>query len=138
MKKRENEKIRLEEIEELLKEEREKRNWTYLELLEKLEIESLTEKDIKKWEKGLKYPDLNEIYKLSEIYKIPSARIIQAKNNSFVQGNKSINIKAIKWICYFLDVSYKVGLVLLILTYVLLLVISFTTFINLANSFKKI
>ena len=79
MKKRENEKIRLEEIEELLKEEREKRNWTYLELLEKLEIESLTEKDIKKWEKGLKYPDLNEIYKLSEIYKIPSARIIQAK-----------------------------------------------------------
>ena len=138
MKKRENEKIRLEEIEELLKEEREKRNWTYLELLEKLEIESLTEKDIKKWEKGLKYPDLNEIYKLSEIYKIPSARIIQAKNNSFVQGNKSINIKTIKWICYFLNVSYKVGLVLLILTYVLLLVISFTTFVNLANSFKKI
>ena len=54
MKKRENEKIRLEEIEELLKEEREKRNWTYLELLEKLEIESLTEKDIKKWEKEKK------------------------------------------------------------------------------------
>ena len=70
------------QIEELLRLLRLNKNWTYWQLVEKLEDDRLTEKDVKKWEYGLKYPDLDMIYKLSELYQIPSEELIQAKNNS--------------------------------------------------------
>jgi transcriptional regulator with XRE-family HTH domain len=106
----------------LLKEAREKNNWTYIEVVEKLGQANLSEKDVRKWEIGLKYPDLDMIYKLSELYEIPSTELIQAKNNSFEAGMGSINKRTIKLICYFLNVSYHVGLVLLVIIYIFLLI----------------
>ncbi len=97
-------------IEELLKKLRKEKNWSYLELQEQLNSRGLElqEKDIKKWEWGLKYPDLNTIYKLSEIYMVPSEDFVQAKNNSYKHGFNSVHIKIINWICYITGASFKI------------------------------
>ena len=79
-------------IEELLKDLRQEKRWSYLQLMEELQRNGVTvnDKEIKKWEYGLEYPSLDVIYKLSGIYKISSQKLIEAKNNSFQKGLNSI------------------------------------------------
>lgn len=125
------------QIEELLRLLRLNKNWTYLDLLEKLDNDKLTEKDIKKWEYGLKYPELDDIYKLSELYEVPSQELIQAKNNSYEQGIGSININTIKWICYLLNISLSAGAVITTIFYIVALVGSFLFFLEMASRVKR-
>lgn len=96
-------------IEQLLIKLREQKNWTYLELMEELNKKGiiLKEKDLKKWEWGLEYPNLDIIYKLSEIYMVPSEDFVNAKNNSYTQGLNKVHIKFINWICYLTEMSFK-------------------------------
>lgn len=116
-KKEENEKneqemvIETRTIEEFLKDLRNQKKWSYLELMEELHKVGITleEKTIKKWEYGLVYPDIDIIYKLSEIYKVPARNFIEAKNNSFEEGLKSVNMTFIKWFCYFTGISVKIA-----------------------------
>lgn len=124
-------------IEELLHELRTKNNLSYLELSEKINDRSITEKTVKKWEKGLEYPNLNIIYQLSEIYNIPSEDFLKAKDNSFKSGLAGINFQAVKWICYFLDISIKAGTIITILIVVLLLIGSFWFFITMCYNVDK-
>lgn len=96
-------------IEQLLIKLREQKNWTYLELMEELNKKGiiLKEKDLRKWEWGLEYPNLDIIYKLSEIYMVPSEDFVNAKNNSYTQGLNKVHIKFINWICYLTGMSFK-------------------------------
>lgn len=125
------------QIEELLRLLRLNKNWTYWQLVEKLNDDKLTEKDVKKWEYGLKYPDLDMVYKLSELYEIPSAELIQAKNNSYEKGMGSINIYTIKWICYILNISLGAGAVMVTIFYVIALVGALMFFLDMASKVKK-
>ena len=68
-------------IEILLANERKKKNWDYFDLAKKINDTNINEKTVKKWEYGLLYPNLETIYKLSDIYDIPSEELIQARNN---------------------------------------------------------
>ena len=124
-------------IEELLTRLRKEKGWSYAEVLQHLEDKTLTEKDIKKWEIGLKYPDLDMIYQLCSIYQIPSEELVEAKNNSYVKGLGSVNMFLTKWICYLLNVSIKVGMVLLVLFYVIMLFLAFGTFAYIGTMVKK-
>jgi len=103
-------KIETRTIEDLLKDLRQEKGWTYLHIVEELnKIQYQTnEKQVKKWEIGIEYPDLDAIYKLSELYSVASEVFIMAKNNSFQKGLESIHMVAIKWICYFTGLSIKV------------------------------
>ncbi len=107
------EEIILEErtLEQLLKDLREEKQWTYIQMVEELNKIGLVvdEKKVKKWEIGLEYPEINEIYKLSELYFIPSDNFVMAKSNSYKQGLESIHATIIKWICYLTGISLKVG-----------------------------
>ena len=98
-------------MEELLVQLRTEKNWTIFHLIEKLQEVGITvdEKKIKKWEIGLEYPDLDTIYKLSEIYMIPSETFIVAKSNSYEKGMESIHMIFIKWFCYITGFSLKIG-----------------------------
>ena len=60
-------------LEEVLLELRESKNYTYLDITEKLNQKGtyIEEKIIKKWELGLIYPSTDELYLLSEIYMFP-------------------------------------------------------------------
>lgn len=104
-------KVETRTIEQLLKDLREQKQWTYLHVVEELNKLGLVvdEKKIKKWEIGLEYPEIDEIYKLSELYFIPSDNFVMAKSNSYKQGLESIHATIIKWICYLTGISLKVG-----------------------------
>ena len=123
-------------IEELLVELRQKNGWTRLEVVEKLNVHSITEKDIKKWEIGLEYPNLDMLYKLSELYQISSRELVQAKNNSYEKGMANINMQIIKWISYVLNVSIRIGMVITVLIYVGALVFAFVFFMSQASAWS--
>ena len=116
-------------IEELLTRLRKEHNWSYLELMSKLKNKTITDKDIKKWEVGLKYPDLDMIYDLSELYQIPSEDLIKAKEYSYTKKGV-FTTRLIKWICYFLNVSMYTAFVLEILIYIGALTIAFLIFMQ--------
>ena len=117
----ENKKRENRTIEELLKELRESKHWSYLNLIDELYKKGLNvdEKIVKKWEIGLEYPDLDTIYLLSELYMIPSEDLIIAKQNSFDKACNSIHMTLIKWICYISGFSYKVGFVIVTIFYIM-------------------
>lgn len=94
-----------ETLEMVLYELRKKEDWTYLQVVEKLENQNISEKNIKKWEAGLEYPDTDTIYKLSEIYQIPAVELLKAKNKSMEIGMNSIHYTFIKWMGYILGIS---------------------------------
>lgn len=56
------------------------------ELVEKINMVNVQKINIKKWERDLEFPDLDAIYKLSEIYMIPSTEIIDKKQKTLQAG----------------------------------------------------
>ncbi|MCI8383943.1 MAG: hypothetical protein HFJ33_03635 [Clostridia bacterium] len=98
-------------LEQLLKDLREEKHWTYLHIVEELYKLGLSvdEKKVKKWEIGLEYPEIDEIYKLSELYFVASENFIMAKTNSYQEGLASVHATLIKWICYLTGISLKIG-----------------------------
>lgn len=125
------------EIEDLLIELRQKNGLSRIELLEKLNNSNLSEKDIKKWEIGLKYPDLDTIYKLSEIYRVSSTEFVMAKNNSYEKGIAGINKKIIRWFVYTLNVSFYIGAVLTIFIYIFAFIFALWFFVTVASQVKR-
>lgn len=103
-----NKKITLEII---LQNERLKRGWNYQHVSDQLNLSDITAKDIKKWEYGFEYPDLNKIYKISELYEIPSEILVQAKSNSYEENLHSVHKIFIKTICYIFNLSIKTGVI---------------------------
>ena len=123
-------------IEDLLIELRTKNKLSRIELLEKLDDSRLTEKDIRNWEIGLKYPQLDTIYKLSEIYKVSSSEFVEAKNNSYEKGLTGINKKIIRWFVYTLNVSFYIGVILTIIIYVLTFIMALLFFVTVASNVR--
>lgn len=56
------------------------------QLVDKINMINVQEINVKKWERDLEFPDLDAIYKLSEIYMIPSAEIIDKKQKTLQAG----------------------------------------------------
>ena len=125
MEKDEKNEEKLEGLEELLKRLRLANNWSYEEVSEKInanllkkneeqhiekEVKWLIDKDVKKWEYGIKYPDLDMIYELSELYEVKCDDFIQAKDVSLKRGFPSL--ATIKWTCYFLNISIYAGMII--------------------------
>lgn len=136
MKKQEKEgkKEKKQTLEELLNQLRNQQNWNYWEVVERLEDHTLTEKEIKKWENGLKYPEIAMLYKLSEIYEIPIEKLIEAKNTSFQEGSQSIHKKFIHWLCFSFHVTLRTAQIMLIIFYVGALFLSFWIFLQICYS----
>lgn len=126
-------------IEELLIKLREEKDWTYIHLMQELNKlgKIVKEKELKKWELGLEYPNTETIYKLAQIYVIPSEIFINAKNNSFKRGNNLINLRLIKWICYFTGISLKIGYWVFMITLGLLLIFALWFFVSMAGEVKN-
>ena len=131
-------KIRKKGIEELLIELRTKNGLSRMELAYKLNDVKVTEKDVKKWEIGLEYPDLDIIYKLSEIYKIPSETFLIAKNNSYEKGIGKINKKFIRWLVYTLNISFYAGVVITVILYIVTFILALWFFMAAAAQAKNL
>ena len=84
---------------------REKNGYSVEELAEKFNNENITIKKIKKWEHDLDFPNIDEIYKLSEIYQVPSEEILQVKTQTLQEGTKGVHKNIIRLIGYILGIS---------------------------------
>ena len=86
---------------EWLYELRKEKGYTEEQLVDKIHMTNVQEINIKKWERDLEFPDIDAIYKLSEIYMIPAAEIIDKKQKTMKAGidrNSYIFYKSIKFI----------------------------------------
>lgn len=63
------------------------------------------DKMIRKWEKGLEFPTLDTIYKLSEIYKIPSTQFLMIREETLINGYNGIDVFMVKFIGYLMGIS---------------------------------
>ena len=124
-------------IEQLLRDLRQEKEWSYWNVVDELTRKGiiLNEKTIKKWEYGLEYPDLDIIYKLSEIYSVPSQDFVMAKNNSFKEGYETIHMELIKRICYITGISLKAGYIAMYVFIGLALIWALLFFIGKCNEY---
>ena len=107
-------------LEVILQNERLKRGWNYKHLAEQLALPNVTAKDVKKWEYSFESPDLNTIYKISELYQIPSEILVQAKSNGYAEGLHSVHKVFIRTICYIFNLPIKT---MIIFSYILLYIL---------------
>ena len=136
----ENKTIETRTIEQLLRDLRLQKGWSYWNVVDELTRKGiiLNEKTIKKWEYGLEYPDLDIIYKLSEIYSVSSGDFVMAKNNSFKEGYETIHMEFIKRICYITGISLKVGYIAMYVFIGLALIWSLLFFIGNCNEYLRV
>lgn len=113
-----------------LYETRKENGYTELELVEKINQVNVQVKNVKKWERDLEFPDLDAIYKLSEIYMIPSAEIIEKKNQTLQNGVDGINMYIIRMISLMLGISIYGTIIIGYSVVFLALIIVFIWFCN--------
>ncbi len=65
---------------------RKSKGLTEEQLAYKINMVNVQEINIKKWERDLEFPELDAIYKLSEIYMIQSSEIIDKKQKTLQAG----------------------------------------------------
>lgn len=91
---------------------RQKKGYTIEELAEKINMPTVKIKTIKKWEHDLEFPDLDQIYKLSEIYEVESTEIMQVKTQTLQEGLEGVPKTLIRFIGYILGISIYGTLIL--------------------------
>lgn len=84
---------------------RRKKGLTEEQLVEKINMINVQTINIKKWERDLDFPDLDAIYKLSEIYMIPAAEIIDKKQKTLKAGVDGIHIYFIRVLSLLMGIS---------------------------------
>ncbi len=84
---------------------RQKKGYSIEELAEMFNNENITVKKIRKWEHDLEFPNIDEIYKLSEIYEVPSEELLQVKTQTLQEGTRTIHKNIIRIIGYLLGLS---------------------------------
>ena len=96
------------------------------ELGEKLDIKI---EKIKRWERDLEVPDLDEMYKLSEFYDIPCEHLLRLKDELFKP-----NLRVVRAIAIALDVSLRT-VYILIFTILAVLLIGAFAFLSKSKTF---
>lgn len=91
---------------------RQQKEYTIEELVERIGMESVTIKSVRKWEHDLEFPNLDQIYKLSEIYNVPAEEIMQVRTQTLEEGLKGVHKELIRFISYILGFSIYAMLIL--------------------------
>jgi len=76
---------------EYLKNLRLNKNLTPEEVAEKINIKIET---VKRWERNLEIPELEDMYKLSEFYQVPCEHLLRLKEELFKPNTKTVNVIA--------------------------------------------
>lgn len=91
---------------------RQKKGYTIEELAQEINMPTVTIKIIKKWEHDLEFPNLDQIYKLSEIYEVPSEEIVQVRTQTLEEGLNGVHRTIIRFIGYILGISIYTTVIL--------------------------
>ena len=81
------------------------KGFTEYDLVEKINMRNVQVINIKKWERDLEFPDIDAIYKLSEIYQIMAAEIIDKKQKTLQAGVDGIHIYIIRMLSLLMGIS---------------------------------
>lgn len=109
-----------------------KHEYTVEELVEKIDIETIKVKNIRKWEHDLEFPNLDQMYKLSEIYKVPIEELMQVRTQTLEEGLKGIHKGIIRFLGYLLGFSIYGTIILSNILIYGTLIIVFLNFIAIA------
>ena len=82
-----------------------KKEYTIEELVEKIGMDNVRLKNIRKWEHDLVFQNLDQMYKLSEIYKVPIEVIMQVRTQTLEEGLKGVHKELIRLLSYILGFS---------------------------------
>lgn len=82
-----------------------KKKYTIEELVEKIGMDNVRLKNIRKWEHDLEFPNLDQMYKLSEIYKVPIEVLMQVRTQTLEEGLKGVHKELIRLLSYILGFS---------------------------------
>ena len=82
-----------------------KKEYTVEELVEKLNMVTIKSKNIRKWEHDLEFPNLDQMYKLSEVYRVPIEELMQVRTQTLEEGLKGIHRGIIRFLGYLLGFS---------------------------------
>lgn len=110
-----------------------KNEYTVEELVEKLNIETIKSKNIRKWEHDLEFPNLDQMYKLSEVYQIPIEELMQVRTQTLEEGLKGIHKGIIRFLGYLLGFSIYGTIILSKILLYGTLIIVFLNFVAIAN-----
>lgn len=88
-----------------LYEQRKQKGLTEGQLADEINMINVQPINIKKWERDLEFPDLDAIYKLSEIYMISSAEIIDKKQKTLQAGVEGIHMYIIRVLSLLMGIS---------------------------------
>jgi len=113
---------------------REKKGYTIEELAEKINMPNATIKNIKKWEHDLEFPNLDHMYKLSEIYEVPSEELMQVRTQTLEEGLKGVHTTLIRFIGYILGISIYTTV---IGTYIIIAVAGIWSLFNFAAAMEQ-
>ncbi|MBO5479399.1 MAG: helix-turn-helix transcriptional regulator [Clostridia bacterium] len=107
-----------------------KKEYTIEELVQKINMETVTIKSVRKWEHDLEFPNLDQIYKISEIYDVPAEEIMQVRANTLEEGLKGVHKDLIRLISYMLGFSIYGMLIICYIIIFFALIWAFMFFIN--------
>ncbi len=82
-------------------------------------MQTITIKGVRKWEHDLEFPELDEMYKISDLYDVPVEEIMQVRTNTLEEGLKGVHKELIRFISYILGFSIY-GMI--ILTWIIIFV----------------
>lgn len=111
---------------------RTKNEYTVEELVEKLEIVTIKPKTIRKWEHDLEFPNLDQMYKLSEVYQVPIEELMQVRTQTLEEGLKGIHKGIIRFLGYLLGFSIYGTIILSNILLYGTLIIVFLNFVAIA------
>lgn len=83
---------------------------------------------VKRWERNLEIPKLDDIYKLSELYEVPCERLLRLKDELFKP-----NLKLIRKVSVALGISIKTLLAMWVLILIVGIIFAFS-FLNSTNN----
>lgn len=110
-----------------------KKEYTIEELAEKINMETVTIKGIRKWEHDLEFPNLDQMYKLSEIYEVPIEELMQVRTETLEEGLKGVHKTIIRLLGYLLGFSIYGTIIIGYTIIFATLIFSFLFFITAAN-----
>ncbi len=110
-----------------------KKEYTIEELAQKINMETVTIKGIRKWEHDLEFPNLDQMYKLSEIYEVPIEELMQIRTQTLEEGLKGVHKIMIRFLGYLLGFSIYGTIIIGYTIIFATLIFSFLFFIAAAN-----
>lgn len=110
-----------------------KREYTIEELAQKINMETVTIKSIRKWEHDLEFPNLDQMYKLSEIYEVPIEELMQVRTQTLEEGLKGVHRMILRLIGYLLGFSIYGTIIIGYTIIFIALIFAFWFFITASN-----